>query len=99
MKKLGVLLFAVVFIACLYGCGGTATDYLGISNQKVSETKIVRIDDSGKLLAPIEFYGSGARFETPENNTLTENVVVTVTETKTDVLGINPMKNTCISHT
>lgn len=93
MKKLGVLLFAVVFIACLYGCGGTATDYLGISNQKVSETKIVRIDDSGKLLAPIEFYGSGARFETPENNTLTENVVVTVTETKTDVLGINPIGN------
>ena len=90
MKKLGVLLFAVVFIACLYGCGGGSIDLYGITTQDISKTQHVCIDNSGQFPGAVIF-DSGTSIDTTENNTMSENVVVTITETKTDKTGINPI--------
>ena len=90
MKKLVVLALAIGFIACLYGCGGGASDYFGISHQDILKKDNTTISPRGQFSKPIIF-PSGATINTTEDNTMAENVVVNVTETMTGNIGVNPI--------
>ena len=88
-RKYLLLLTIVTFIGLLFGChsGGNAPYAL---QKTFSENKNTSINASGQLSAPITF-DSGAKIETTEDSTLQENVVVHVTEIKTDASGLNPI--------
>ena len=88
MKKLVALLLVVGFVAFLFGCSNE-NSWSNIM-EDISEPKTGIITDKGQLPAPIIF-DSGARLETTEDNTLVENVVVNVTETKSYDIGRNPI--------
>ena len=90
MKKLAALLFIVCLIASLYGCGGSAVDYFGISHQDIVKRDNTTISPRGQFSKPITFT-SGATINTTEDNTMAENVVVNVTETMTSNIGVNPI--------
>ena len=81
----------MAFVGLLFGCHSGGHSPFAIP-QGVSESKNASINANGQLPAPITFT-SGAKIETTEDNTMTENVVVHVTETKTDAAGLNPIGN------
>ena len=87
MKKLVTLFLVMGFVAFLFGCSNGNSWYV-IEDISEPETRI--INDRGQFPAPITF-ASGASLETTEDNTLTENVVVNVTETKSCDAGLNPI--------
>ena len=87
MKKLVTLFLVMGFVAFLFGCSNGNSWYV-IEDNPEPETRI--INDRGQFPAPITF-ASGASLETTEDNTLTENVVVNVTETKSCDAGLNPI--------
>ena len=89
MKKLAALFFTVGLIAFLYGCGGGSSDYFGIAHQDISKKINTRVDSFGRFTAT--FPSSGAIIKAEEANTMTEGVLVKVTETMTDSLGVNPI--------
>ncbi len=87
MKKLVALFLVAGFIAFLFGCSNVNSWYMIEDNP---EPKAGIIDEHGQLPAPIRF-DSGAKLETTEDNTLVENVVVNVNETKSYDAGRNPI--------
>ena len=89
MKKLVTLFLLIGLIAFIFGCSnGDSSIYLAIED--VHEQKYDIINASGQLPKPIIF-SSGAKFETTENNTLAENVVINITKTKSSDTGLNPV--------
>lgn len=89
MKKLAVIFLATALMVFLYGC---SDDYYIIPHQDVSNQLNTTVNSSGRFSEAITF-PSGASFNTTEDNTMSEGVVVNVTETMTEALGINPIGN------
>ena len=81
----------MAFIGLLFGChaGGNAP-FINVKEEGNSQTLTATVNANGQLPAEIVF-PSGATFNTAENNTMQEGVVVNITETKTSSLGVNPM--------
>ena len=90
-RKYLLLLTIVAFIGLLFGChaGGNAP-FINVKEEGNSQTLTATVNANGQLPAEIVF-PSGATFNTAENNTMQEGVVVNITETKTSSLGVNPM--------
>ena len=81
MKKITILVFAVVFIALLYGCcsrsGGSGVLVSPVSDAVVIPKEVI-IDELGRL--PTVTFPSGASIEGAEENTLKPGIKVVVTE-------------------
>ena len=91
-RKYLLLLTIVAFVGLLFGChtGGHAPFANPGKNGEPAQTLTATVNANGQLPAEIVF-PSGATFNTAENNTMQEGVVVNITETKTSSLGVNPM--------